>query len=1129
MQLAVITAEELVPSYSYRLRPGVDAAPLTHARRIRASRRDGKVSIVYYFGPRGMEFDIEIAAGVKAPTIALQALDTTFQLDQRGRVALSDIAAFLPPVAFSTNYCGGRKNVSAVYRLVHNHLLKFEVGPHNPRERLIIDPAVTYATYFDSSGNDSPIALREMPDGSIFIAGNAASVDLPQGVSLNSSMEQPQMAGCFVARLVPTLRQIRFASYLEGASCSSVDIDSVGRILLVGLSESESGLSTSDAEYPLPRSTVDYFLARISEDGRTLEYATFLNMGSNSSGGPMRVRAGTGDFAYLSVNDYGLNLPVITGGYQGQPMDSDLVLLRYDLSAHHFDRKTHLAGAGALRGLEISSSGSPYIFGATIYTDLPLQNPVQTTPPTPNCHAGFGDCYAGFVAEFSSDLSSLLFSTYLGGQGNDSEIDSLVFASNGALRLAGFAGNESIPGLQLVRPLQGQTSDVSTFSVEIIPGNAAVRKGFLAGGYSEVSFVNPYTLWVNTSGLFLKDGRYCLVLGGYPTGVPPGGAAFQYPGPALGCLNDTASDFVLVTPVASGLENVAALVAPSSNGGIWSVQSAGDNSDEVPDDLLASAFQPLPPASGSNHIVLRYIDLGTATPVMVSPSPLELIAGAGSAGQLLNGRNFAEGMYLDLGGQAVPLTPTSSTSAIVDPRGTVNLVAGQYIGRLAMPTTPQALTSDPFPVTVSNLPPSFLPFATTSDPSIFTLIGPTYPTSQVTWRGQPLPIIPGPTPSHDYQVQLPAGTAPGPGELVQTNPRPGGGVESQSITFGGTGAAVALRQKPRDQPLTDLPADIYQVDRQRLVLYTAKAVLNGGFEIDSYDLGAGQQTASVTLPNWGANSIWDFQLSPDGSLLYLADNQFRIRRIQTKDLAVDLTFGVPADVPPSAILDNFSLRLMVLADAPESLLVTTPGGRMLIFDRDQPRVYSTDDFPSRFIQQMEPVVATSSYVYAVQNHLLHPGSPCILRYAIDSLGFSPPEEFCNPPLQWGKYAEMKTYDGTMVLEAFQKVRAFYDGTLVNYNLTIDTSQNLAAFVNSQVLPLNDMPIAAQIVLRQLDTGEPIGHLPSSGFFLLGSAGHSGGVGNLTVAGKLILFLETGGTNSFVGIIYDWPDNILRYP
>ena len=131
-------------------------------------------------------------------------------------------------------------------------------------------------------------------------------------------------------------------------------------------------------------------------------------------------------------------------------------------------------------------------------------------------------------------------------------------------------------------------------------------------------------------------------------------------------------------------------------------------------------------------------------------------------------------------------------------------------------------------------------------------------------------------------------------------------------------------------PLTDLPADFYQFDGQRMILYTARSILNGGFEIDTYDLGAQLQLASVSLPKAGASSIWDFELSPDGTLLYIVDNQFRIRRIQTDSLAVDLTFTVPSDVP-GTLLDNLTLNVMPLADMAESLVITTPAGRMFLW------------------------------------------------------------------------------------------------------------------------------------------------------------------------------------------------------
>jgi hypothetical protein len=1124
MKLASIRAEEIVASHNYRLRPGVEAPPLTHARRVRASSRDGKVSVVYYFGPRGMEFDIEVAPRTKLPVIELAALDTGLRTGAHGRAKLGDADLLLAPVAFSEDKRGRKHSVAASYALEGNSRLRFAVGPYNSRETLTIDPAVTYATYFDSSGNDEPLAIREMPDGSVFIAYSSSGAGLPQGISLDTVKEEPY-SGCAIANLIPATNHINFVSYLDG-TCSSVDIDSSGRILLVGVTEAKSGLGTPDAQYPFPPSLspADYFLARVSADGKTLEYATFLNMGYNSSAGPIFVRAGAGDAAFLALDDYGLNLPEISGGYQGQPVDSTLVVLGYDLSAHQYDGKTFLQGAGNLYGLDVSPTGAIYIFGSTGLTDLTLQSPIQTAPPTQ-------EGYACFVAAFSPDLSSLLFSTYLGGQGSYCGINSIVFEQNGSLLLAGIAGNQSIPGLKPARPFQQVPVPYtgSPFSVEGTPGSTTLNKGFLAGGYLE-----NVPAQSSTSSLTLKDGRYCLLLSGYPIGAPAGGAGFPYPGPTLGCLNDEASDFALVTPVASGSVSVTtAFVTPSQKGGVWSLQSTL-NSNEVSNDLIATSLQPVPPVSGTNYVVLRYVDLGVASPQMVSPVPLELPAGSLTAAEYIFGRNFVTGMYLDLDDQTVPLVAFDATAATIDTTQTVTLTAGQYTAHLVIPATPaipNALMSDPFSVTVSNLPPNFLPFSQTSDPTIFTVLPPAYPTSQATWRGQSLPLLPGPRSGY-YQVQLPAGTATGPGDLVLTNPRPGGGVQRQTIQFAGPNAAVPAISRAQPSPLTDLPADFYQFDGQRMILYTARSILNGGFEIDTYDLGAQLQLASVSLPKAGASSIWDFELSPDGTLLYIVDNQFRIRRIQTDSLAVDLTFTVPSDVP-GTLLDNLTLNVMPLADMAESLVITTPAGRMFLYDRGQPRAYSTDDFPPAEMQSMEPVLATSNYVYAVAvakpslNSSAVPSLYCLVRYAIDELGFSPPEEFCNLALEWGKYAEMKTYDGMMVLEAFNTARALSvapGGVALKDSLSIDPSQNLTAAAPSEILPINGQPMGTEIVLARLDTGEPIGHAPSNGVFL------NTGITHITVVGNLLLFLASPrASSSVVGIIYDWPDNIETYP
>ena len=314
-----------------------------------------------------------------------------------------------------------------------------------------------------------------------------------------------------------------------------MDLDTSGNILLAGISGGSPTLATPGAQYTSAQYAVDGFLAQISADGQTLEYATYLD--SDFSNASIYMRAGPGGTAYLALScGYtvcSVGGPKVQAGYQQTP--SNNLLLRYNIALKSVDQETYFDG-GDLNGFEVTPSGALYLFRSTPTTALPLQNPIQSAPPTSGSSAGF-------IAAFSSDFRTLSFSSYLGGQNAGTAISSVVFNSDGSLWLSGIANEGSIPGLKPAIPFT-QASSYAAFAVQVLPGASGFTKGFLAGGYGLEDSPNPVI------GVTLSGGSYCLATYGPPSVEFPGGAALGNGGdisPILGCLNDAGDNLQMVT------------------------------------------------------------------------------------------------------------------------------------------------------------------------------------------------------------------------------------------------------------------------------------------------------------------------------------------------------------------------------------------------------------------------------------------------------------------------------------------------------------------------------------------------------------------------------------------------------
>ena len=74
---------------------------------------------------------------------------------------------------------------------------------------------------------------------------------------------------------------------------------------------------------------------------------------------------------------------------------------------------------GTSQGLAVDSAGSVYVAGYTYSIDFPIEKPYQGAPPAKMQGVSPGEWPSAFVTKFSPDGSSLVYSTYLGGNGSD--------------------------------------------------------------------------------------------------------------------------------------------------------------------------------------------------------------------------------------------------------------------------------------------------------------------------------------------------------------------------------------------------------------------------------------------------------------------------------------------------------------------------------------------------------------------------------------------------------------------------------------------------------------------------------------------------------------------------------------
>jgi hypothetical protein len=130
---------------------------------------------------------------------------------------------------------------------------------------------------------------------------------------------------------------------------------------------------------------------------------------------------------------------------------------------------TYLGGSGADRGsgLAIDDEGNVYVTGYTASTDFATVEPLQAS------NAGG---YDAFVSKVNDDGSALLFSTYLGGSGDENCYDpplghaGIALGRTGSVFLTGFTNSPDFPTTDAYDvSFNGGTYDVFVTSLSLLP------------------------------------------------------------------------------------------------------------------------------------------------------------------------------------------------------------------------------------------------------------------------------------------------------------------------------------------------------------------------------------------------------------------------------------------------------------------------------------------------------------------------------------------------------------------------------------------------------------------------------------------------------------------------------------
>lgn len=144
------------------------------------------IDLIYYGNDHQLEYDFRIAPGADANQIDLSLQGASARVD-RGDLVLTttdgDVRFHAPHIyqsaANQQSATPQQTEIAGGFRLLAANKIGFTVGPYDHSRELVIDPVLSYSTYFGGTGTESLVKVAVDQADNIYLAGSTTAPIFP--------------------------------------------------------------------------------------------------------------------------------------------------------------------------------------------------------------------------------------------------------------------------------------------------------------------------------------------------------------------------------------------------------------------------------------------------------------------------------------------------------------------------------------------------------------------------------------------------------------------------------------------------------------------------------------------------------------------------------------------------------------------------------------------------------------------------------------------------------------------------------------------------------------------------------------------------------------------------------------
>ena len=428
--------------------------------RIRYQEIYNGVDVVFYGNQKNLEYDFVVQPNTPTDQIGIEFAGVDdLAIVENGDLTLTSRSNVLrqhKPIAYQ-EINGEQREVEINYSIrSEDRTIGFQIGAYDQSQPLVIDPVLSFSTYLGGNSETFGTGIAVDSNGNSYVAGYTSSTT---GFPLVGAFQNQNPGGnaAFVTKLNPAGTAFVYSTYLTGNSLGnsaaySIAVDPAGNAYVAGISQSCNFPTTPGSYLPVvPNCGGNFkgFVVKINSSGNGLTYGTFLSSPDFLFNGELTgIALDSTNNAYVTGWTGTATFPTTAGAFKRTLAAN---------TQNAFVTKLNAAGSALVystfigintpvpntdpydkaNAIAVDSSGNAYITGQSVSQNFPVTNTAFQTFP--------GSRLDAFVTKLNPNGTGLVYSTYLGGNGDEIAKAIAVDASGNAYVTGSFDGTNGFP------------------------------------------------------------------------------------------------------------------------------------------------------------------------------------------------------------------------------------------------------------------------------------------------------------------------------------------------------------------------------------------------------------------------------------------------------------------------------------------------------------------------------------------------------------------------------------------------------------------------------------------------------------------------------------------------------------